>query len=410
MVTTVKPDMTRVWASNAPGANIEDPDTTSPGKFTDGWEAEVPPFENFNFLQQLFTQSAAYFNENGIGEWDTDTLYPQYGLVRGSNGTYYQSVQEQTGNDPITDDGTNWVPWFANLKSGRRNLIINGNFDIWQRAVSQTATGFGSDDRWNNEAAGSAQVVSQQTFTLGQTNVPNNPKFYTRTVVTSVANAANRVLKFQLVEGVESLSGGQGIVSFWAKADAAKDIAVDFVQYFGSGGSPSTNVNVSPTTVSLTTSWKKFTVPITLPSITGKTLGTDGNDSLRVRFWFDAGSDFDIFTNTLGQQSGTFDISQIQMEQGTITTEFENRSIAEELSLCQRYYEQITDMQVRNSGASSSGIRITWTFAVEKRAVPTTTVSSGVFITSSETEVTVQDTTAAGLIYNTSIQTADAEL
>ena len=73
---TTKPDLTRVWASGAPGGNIEDPDVTVPGKFAAGWDAEIPPFENFNFLQQLFTQGLAHANEFGIMQWDTDTEYP----------------------------------------------------------------------------------------------------------------------------------------------------------------------------------------------------------------------------------------------------------------------------------------------------------------------------------------------
>ena len=115
MVATVKPNLTRVWAEGAPGANVVDPDTTTPGKFDAGWLAEVPPFEHFNFLQKLFTQGLAHNNEQGINVWDTNTTYPINGLAKGSDGITYQAVLEQSANDPVSDNGTNWVRYIESV-------------------------------------------------------------------------------------------------------------------------------------------------------------------------------------------------------------------------------------------------------------------------------------------------------
>ena len=112
-MATSKPNFNRIWAAGAPVGNVVDPDVSSPGKFDDGWLAEVPTFQNFNFLQQLFTQGLAYINEQGIGDWDIDTAYPIKGITKGSDGNLYESVLEQDGNDPISDDGTNWKLWFS---------------------------------------------------------------------------------------------------------------------------------------------------------------------------------------------------------------------------------------------------------------------------------------------------------
>tara|TARA_R110000851_G_scaffold96792_2_gene209946 strand:+ start:27664 stop:29538 length:1875 start_codon:yes stop_codon:yes gene_type:complete len=106
-MATNKPDLTRVWAATAPGTNIIDPDTTTPGKVAAGWQAEIPPFEHFNFLQKWFTAGLAHANEQGIMVWDANTIYPQYGLAKGSNGLLYEAITEQAGNDPTADD-TNW--------------------------------------------------------------------------------------------------------------------------------------------------------------------------------------------------------------------------------------------------------------------------------------------------------------
>ena len=195
-------------------------------------------------------------------------------------------------------------------------------------------------DRWQTNTNGSTFTASRQSFTLGQTAVPDEPTYFHRTVVTSVAGAGNYCLTRQYVESVRTLAGQTATLSFWAKADSAKNIAIDLAQIFGTGGSPSTGVSgIGVTTCALTTTFQKFTIPITFPSISGKTLGSNNDDYVEVNFWFDCGSSGNARTNSLGQQSGTFDIAQVQLEAGNVATPFEVRPFQTELLLCQRYYQ-----------------------------------------------------------------------
>ena len=261
---------------------------------------------------------------------------------------------------------------------GRRNAIINGNFDVWQRGTSQTAAGYGSADRWRTDIATSTQSVTRQTFTLGQTDVPYNPKHYYSNVVTTGSTASSYSVLRQRIEDVATFAGETVTLSFYAKADASKNIAVEFRQYFGTTGSPSATVNISPETVALTTSWAKYTVTVDVPSISGKTLGTDGNDFISVGFWLDAGSDYNARTNSLGNQSGTFEFAQVQLEAGSVATPFERRSYGEELALCQRYYQSYrsTDTSdiVLNAGQTGNGTYTTSLTLVQSlRGTPTVT-------------------------------------
>jgi len=106
---TDKPNLTRVWAKTAPGGNVVDPDTVTAGKFTAGWQAEIPPFEYFNFIQKQVTEGLAHINEQGIAVWDDVTPYPVGGLAKGSDGNVYKALVSQSDNDPVSDDGTNWI-------------------------------------------------------------------------------------------------------------------------------------------------------------------------------------------------------------------------------------------------------------------------------------------------------------
>ena len=264
-----------------------------------------------------------------------------------------------------------------------RNKLINGNFDIWQRGTSQTATNYGSDDRWSNDHAGSTKTASQQTFILGQTDVPANPKYFSRTIVTSSAGSGNYVFKSQKIEGVSSLSGQQATLSFFAKADSNKNIAIELTQNFGSGGSPSSTINsIGVTTFALTTSWKQFTVTINVPSISGKTLGSNNNDFLQLSIWFDAGSSFNSRTNSLGQQSGTFDIAQVQLEAGSGFSAFEQRPIGFELGLCFRYYYKSPSSDDAIFTYSTTALTSEYIigqvqFPVKMRSTPNVSVSFG---------------------------------
>jgi len=260
-----------------------------------------------------------------------------------------------------------------------RNKIINGGFDIWQRGISQTANGdgfgYGSDDRWGNYGFGSTKVHSQQLFTLGQMDVPGNPRYFSRTVVTSAVGAANSVRKYQNIESVRTLAGQTATLSFWAKADATKNIAVEFVQGFGSGGGASTAITgIGIATFALTTSWQRFTTTVSLPSITGKVLGTDNKDYLGIVFWFDSGSDFNSRTNSLGQQSGTFDIANVQLEAGPVATPFEQRPVGTELTLCQRYYE--TGNVIISNNAAHVYLN-QWYKVTKRTSSPVISVSAG---------------------------------
>lgn len=283
-------------------------------------------------------------------------------VVNNTATSLIQSTATSTSNTIFTDR-------FITYK----NKIINGNFDFWQRGTSLGSASGGRflADRWLNNSVGTTYTTSQQSFTLGQANVPNEPSFFHRTVATSVVGSNNFNILAQTIESVRTLAGKTATLSFWAKADSSKNIAIEFAQSFGTGGSPSSGIlEIGVTTCNLTTSWQKFTITTSIPSISGKTLGTNGNDYLAINFWFDAGSSFNSRTNSLGQQSGTFDIAQVQLEEGSVATPFEERPRGLELSLCQRYYVSYVIPQDYSDGYNNAILYRNYFLPVEMRVQP----------------------------------------
>ena len=262
------------------------------------------------------------------------------------------------------------------------NRIINGAFDFWQRGTTGTGDGYIAD-RWLQVRDGGTVTTSRQAFTLGDTLGSNSPTYFLRQTVSGQSTSAQYALTTQAVEGVRSYAGQTITVLGWARRSSGSgNMAVEPGQFFGTGGSPSSTVLVSPQTVTLTSSWAPFALTFAIPSVSGKTLGTNNNDYFRVIFWSSAGSTLDARTNSLGLQTIGVDLWGIHIKQGTHTTSavdlYRQPELGPELARCQRYYEEIVGRFIW-SGNATSGVAYYYAvpFAVTKRAVPTITITNG---------------------------------
>lgn len=267
----------------------------------------------------------------------------KWNMQKASGGVASITVADGVGATNIVLPESGTVATTDNIV-GFKNYIINGNFDVWQYGISQTTSAYGSDDKWYNANIGSTKTHSQIACTDTERVLFSASKF-SRTVVSSVVVAGNYVVKRTTIEDVTKLAGKTITLSFWAKADSNKNIWLEFKQNFGTGGSPSTGVTgIYGQAIALTSTWQKKTITLTLPSIIGKMLGTSGVNTscTEMQFWFDVGSIYTERIPTGIQQSGTFDIAQVQLEEGSVATQFENRPIGLELSLCQRYLPTAT--------------------------------------------------------------------
>ena len=222
------------------------------------------------------------------------------------------------------------------------NRIINGAFDFWQRGTSFTALGYGAD-RWVNEISGGTVTTSRQAFSLGDTLGSNNPTYFLRQAVSGQSTAGQYAITLQNIEGVRSYAGQTITILGWARRSSGSgNMAVELVQDFGSGGSPSSRVFISPQTVTLTGSWAAFALTFAVPSITGKTLGSNNNDYLQLLFWISAGSNWNSRSGSLGLQTIGVDLWGIHIKQGTHTTSavdlYRQPELGPELARCQRYF------------------------------------------------------------------------
>jgi hypothetical protein len=260
--------------------------------------------------------------------------------------------------------------------NGFRNKVINGDFDFWQRGTSFTpVTGAYTADRWlvAFDGSGSTRTISKQAHTLGQTAVPGNPVSFLR-FVQSVAGTGTFNVPSHRIEGVQTLAGKTCTLTFYAKfASAASLAAIVIRQNFGTGGSPSTTVSTTiASAVAVGTTFQKVQYTFTMPSISGKTVGTNGDDHVEIQTAIPFATTF------------TFDLSHVSLVEGDATSEgdpFSPRPLQQELALCQRYaYVVGGDGTFQPIGMgehySSIGGKALITFPVKMRTSPSFSFSA----------------------------------
>ena len=217
---------------------------------------------------------------------------------------------------------------FNLIGAGRKNLIINGGFDVWQRGTSfAPAAGYGySADRarlsYNSGAGDTVTNITKQTATV-------DGKFVNVLRHSIVTTTNTRQVRYNhRLESPTYLTNQTVTLSFWVRA--SRTVALDGGSSIGDNGTG----NLATIALSLgeaTTTWTRKIATVTLGDCSASSYLTlvVGHTS--------SGANVDI------------DYAMFQLELGTVATPFEHRSYGEELALCQRYFNRL-------GGATYTGI------------------------------------------------------
>jgi len=255
------------------------------------------------------------------------------------------------GETLVADSSTSTgLRYNSNFAAGK-NKLINGDMGIWQRGTSVAVPGnntqtFQADRFWaqHNGTTNGTVTYARQSFTVGQTDVPNNPLYFARITNTTLGTSQTQTEFGQSIEDVTTFAGQTATFSFYVKASAAFTLTGFAYQNFGSGGSGSVFTTLTLSTSTTTTSFQKITATVSVPSVSGKTVGA-GN---YIAFYIRQG------TPTAGS---TIDFSNWQVEAGSVATAFQTATgtIQGELAACMRYYQnQYTSSTRWGVGFSSS--------------------------------------------------------
>ena len=313
-----------------------------------------------------------------------------------SIGLTWHEIDKDVRTDPLTLPGDPTQSLHAATKGyvdnyittyrpfSGRNRVINGDFSVNQRSfTTSTSNGVFVADRWLSIAAGTGATTTFTNVAATLGDLPESAKSFIR--VASSAHSATDCIAGLVtrIESVRTLSGKTITVSFWAKASSGTPkVGVGTFQGFGTGGSPSGAVETGGGQVTISTSWQRYSITYAVPSISGKTIGNDGNDYVSFRLLTSLGSAPYPAMPQIGVQNTTIDFWGIQVEEGSVATPYEQKSYAEELQDCLRYYFKMISPDAAynrfgwGQASGTTSVAVIIPVPVLMRAEPTPTVSS----------------------------------
>ena len=274
--------------------------------------------------------------------------------------------------------------------AGLRNRIINGACNVQQRSALAAPLGtnglYGGPDRFiTSNNAGGQFTQSASVITFGGRN-----KYAIRQTVNTATTAFTTTSYWsgivQYVEGYNcnDLSGKSVTLSFvfntnltgtYSVAIRAAGLTNSYVSTFSATAN-------TPSKVSITT---------TIPSAV--LMGADNTNQLSVfigclnqatyqtatlNSWLSGNFISASGATNWAATAGNFiELTELQLEIGSVATPFEQRPYGMELALCQRYYETATQSVVMACNATTGTINGNILYKVEKRATPSTVTLSG---------------------------------
>jgi len=279
----------------------------------------------------------------------------------------------------------------ANLTNRtNKNLVINGAMQVAQRGTSSTSSGYYTVDRFQVNYSGTDEAPTQAQVDVASGTTPYTLGFrkafkLTNGNQTSGAGAADYLIIRTILEAQDIANSGWNYLSsssditlsFWVKSSVAQN-------FYGTVRSIDTAYVYPFETGSLSAdTWTKITK--TIPGNSNLTFNNDNGAGLYVSFMPFFGTDYTASSVNLNQwaayslstqtpdytstwyttNDATFEITGVQLEVGSVATDFEHRSFGQELALCQRYFQSILKLNkygfmvtYRSSGRAEGAIRL----------------------------------------------------
>lgn len=251
------------------------------------------------------SQGPFYFKFDSL---TTDALY--YLEIYDSNGVLQWTIDDFS---PPSGSGGSVVTTALDLE----NLIVNNVF--WRNigasstpigttflklapaantGLVQTSSNAGPDICFIKNNSTATDSLAFTSFTVGDTPFTGDvtPVDYLNYTCTLAGTSeTQKCVQFPITQGVQNLSNQNVIATIWARGTAGTtNLTLYWFQFFGNGAGASASVITPIQTLTLTSSWQKFSVTDIIPDVVGKNLGGCRNDGLFLQVQYPLGATCNI--------------------------------------------------------------------------------------------------------------------
>lgn len=293
-----------------------------------------------------------------------------------------------TGSDVVTNAGltaavNTQMGLYVGNTYGRKNLLLNAEHKINQRAVTTTTTdsAFGSD-MWQNRNAGTSVFTLNFQATDGTETTPTAYRMNMAFGATATPSAGQFYAVAQSIEGynMADLKWGTAYaktITFAVDLRAPAGNVAFSVRNGDATRSYVVNITIAAGEAN---TWVRKSV--TIPGDTSGTWQTTTGNGMQVWLTFGCGSTYQVpsaatwttgnylststSTNYAAAGSVNVYINAPQLERGTIASSFERAPLQQELLACMRYYQRIGGVSISTRPAYTR-----YTFLTPMRAAPT---------------------------------------
>ena len=245
---------------------------------------------------------------------------------------------------------------FNLIGAGRKNLLINGDFQVSQRGDYTTASNATNAyflDRWKVDLNGTATVQ----HTTGH-DISGAPAICKAIKLVQTVTGNNYLGLRQKIEHPEQYIGRTVTYSAWMRSNTPNAR----IEFYIPGSTTHTYIGPNH---SGSGEWEYLSFTTTIKSSGATTTA-----------WFvDVFIDSGAYGNTTITAGEYVETTMLQMEIGKVATPFEHRSYGEELALCKRYYQQYgfeagAPFRIVGSGNGGSYMLTGFQYEQQMRAAP----------------------------------------
>ena len=294
-----------------------------------------------------------------------------------------------------------------------KNIIINGAMQVAQRGTSSTSTGYQTVDRFAISYNGTDEAPTQAQVSVTSGTTPFESGLSKAFKITngdqsSGAGAADHIHTSYSIEDQDLAASGWNYkssssyvtLSFYVKSS----IAQNFYFYLQSDNGSQFRYVMETGSLSADT-WTKITK--TIPGNSNIVLNSDNGVGMYIVYSLFDGTDrtgtrplnawaaLDNTSRTPDQtatwyttNNSTWEITGVQLEVGSVATDFEHRSFGQEVALCERYCQAVLDGSDANNSGQHDIVGHTYTannvFVIPRtrtkmRAAPSISTNTGSF-------------------------------